>query len=104
MNEQSQPQNRYRSYAVHTAQQAMEQADRHLVSVEVTMPHVQKYGKATTMTLLYGAKFPVRPGMKVLCPPTRLNGKWTIGRVVAIDEPGSYTGKIKYVARLGRRK
>lgn len=100
MNQQQQ----YRSYAVHTPQQAVGHPDTHLVTVEVTMPHVGRYGRETTMTLVYGARFPVRPGMRVLCPPTRLNDKWSIGRVVAIDEQTDYTGKIKYIAQLGRKK
>jgi len=76
--------------------------DRSFVTVEVEMPHVARYGRPTTMTLVYGATFPVELGQRVLCPPTRLNPKWSHGTVVALDA-GGYSGRVKYIAPLGRR-
>lgn len=76
--------------------------ERSFVTVEVEMPHLARYGRPTTMTLVYGANFPVKLGQRVLCPPTRLNPKWSHGTVVALDA-GGYTGRVKYLAPMGRR-
>lgn len=76
--------------------------DRTFVTVEVEMPHMARYGRPTVMTLVYGATFPVAVGQRVLCPPTRLNPKWSQGTVVALDA-GDYKGRVKYLAPMGRR-
>lgn len=76
---------------------------RHFVTVRVTMPHVQRYGKPATMQLTYGCTFDVTVGDTVLCPPTRLNQKWTRGVVVDLDSNG-YRGPVKYLAALGGKK
>lgn len=73
------------------------------ITVLVTMPHVKKYGKAPTMQLTYGCSFAVVVGDKVLCPPTRLNPKWTTGVVTDLEANG-YRGPVKYVAAFGGKK
>ncbi|MFF2053687.1 hypothetical protein ACFVU2_18940 [Leifsonia sp. NPDC058194] len=73
------------------------------ITVRVTMPHVQKYGKNPTMLLAYACSFAVKVGDPVLCPPTRLNPKWTRGIVTQLTA-GSYRGPVKYVAALGKKK
>lgn len=94
----------HRSYTVATAEQVAQRAEHSLVTVEVLMPHVERYGHPVLRTLVYGASFPVRIGQQVLCPPTRLSRGWTRGRVVAVDDPGGYAGRVKYVAPLGGRR
>lgn len=84
-------------------EQAEARPERSLITVEVDMPHLSRYGRPTTQTLTYGATFPVALGQIVLCPPTRLNPTWTRGRVVALDSADEYAGRLKYVAPLGRR-
>jgi hypothetical protein len=74
-----------------------------LITVRVTMPHVKKYGKNPTMSLTYACSFDVQVGDLVLCPPTRLNPKWTQGVVTELG-PNGYRGPVKYVAALGRKK
>ena len=74
-----------------------------LITVRVTMPHVKKYGKPPTMSLTYACSFPVVVGDRVLCPPTRLNPKWTQGVVIGLKANG-YRGPVKFVAALGRKK
>lgn len=94
---------RTRTYAPTTAEAVARTPGHSLVTVEVTMDHLAEYGRPKTVRLAYGAKFFVHVGQHVLCPPTRLNSKWTRGKVVAINEPGDYAGRVKYVAPLGRR-
>jgi hypothetical protein len=83
------------------APQSVKAAKRH-ITVRVTMPHVKKYGKQPVMTLTYACTFVVTVGEKVLCPPTRLNPKWTTGVVTDLEANG-YRGPVKYVAPLGGR-
>ena len=73
----------------------------HLVTVRVNMPHLAQYGRATTAVLVYGARFEVKVGDKVRCPPTKLNGTWTNGVVVAVDGyvKSAFGGRLKYVAK-----
>lgn len=73
------------------------------ITVLVNMPHVKKYGKGPTMSLTYGCSFVVVVGDHVLCPPTRLNPKWTRGIVTDLEANG-YRGRVKYVAPLGGEK
>lgn len=73
------------------------------ITVRVTMPHLQKYGKNPTMLLAYACSFAVKVGDRVLCPPTRLNPKWTQGVVTQLTA-GGYRGPVKFVAELGRKK
>jgi hypothetical protein len=72
------------------------------ITVRVTMPHVKQYGKPPVMSLTYGCSFVVVVGDQVLCPPTRLNPKWTRGTVTDLKDNG-YHGPVKYVAPLGGR-
>jgi hypothetical protein len=67
------------------------------------MPHVQKYGKRAKMSLTYACSFDVAVGDHVLCPPTRLNAKWTPGVVTALNSNG-YRGPVKYVAAAGAKR
>jgi hypothetical protein len=76
---------------------------RTFVTVRVNMPHVAKYGKPSIMELTYGCSFVVRVGDRVLCPPTRLNPKWTTGVVKDLAANG-YRGPVKYIAPLGAKK
>jgi len=76
---------------------------RTLVTVEVTMPHVADYGREPTMRLTYGVSFSVEVGDTVLCPPTRLNPKWTKGVVTAL-EAGDYRGPVKYLGQVGAHR
>ncbi len=74
-----------------------------LVAVRVEMPHVAQYGKKSTMDLTYGCSSPVAVGDTVLCPPTRLNQKWTRGTVLAVHhdvDAAGYRGRVKYVKPL----
>lgn len=81
------------------------QATSQLVLVQVRMDHVTKYQREPFMTLLYRCTFPVVVGTTVLVPPTRLHPKWQRGTIVrvGVDRDG-YTGRIKPVSPLGRRR
>ena len=77
---------------------------RAFITVEVTMPHVGKYGHEETMQLTYGCNFAneLRTGDRVLVPPSAKAKKWLIGKVVSLESTG-YEGPVRYVAKLGRR-
>lgn len=98
MPQQQQTQYRY----AHSTAAAPEQQPKQLVTVEVVMPHVEKFGRDPRMRLTYITTFDVELGQTVLCPPTRLNSRWTKGRVVALDG-GGYTGYLKHIAPLGSK-
>lgn len=80
---------------------AKREQGHHLVTVEVEMPHLAKYGRPTTLTLAYGATFEVKVSDPVRCPPTRLSKTWTTGKVVAVDQldRSDWNGRLKYVAK-----
>lgn len=86
---------------VKQAESKTPQPRRRYITVLVQMPHLRKYGKNPMMRLTYGADFPVSPGDTVLCPPTRLEPRWTKGTVVELD-PGSYRGPVKYVRPINQ--
>lgn len=70
------------------------------IRVMVDMSHLQRYGRETTVELVYGCSFPVKVGDAVLCPPApRGDGNWMTGVVVALDGNG-YKGPVKYVRKI----
>lgn len=76
------------------------QPGRMFITVAVKMPHVTKYNRKPEMRLTYGTRYVVQVGDIVLCPPTRLNPKWTRGVVIDLS-PSGYRGPVKYVKPLG---
>lgn len=74
------------------------------ITVMLNLPHLAKYGRPTTVELVYGCTFPVAVGDAVLCPPTpRGEPTWTTGVVVALDGRG-YKGPVKYVRKINSSK
>lgn len=96
----------------HPMQRVISNADHLIVVVRVEMPHVAKYGKDPVMDLTYASSQAVRPGQTVLVPPTRINDKWSRGKVLAVHAadsaeastlPDGYRGRIKYIKPLPSR-
>lgn len=74
------------------------------ITVLLELPHLAKYGRETTVELVYGCTFLVEVGDAVLCPPTpRGSNTWTTGVVTALDGKG-YEGPVKYVRKIEKGK
>lgn len=86
-----------------TTQTKTNNPNHRFVLVKVKMPHIAKYGRSVEMSLVYGVNFPVAVGDLVRCPPTRLNSKWSTGRVTKLD-PKGYKGRVKYLAEVKHRR
>lgn len=73
--------------------------EKNRITVLLDLPQLARFGRETTLELVYGCNFAVSVGELVSCPPTPHNNTWTTGVVVALDG-GQYRGRVKNVRKI----
>jgi len=73
--------------------------EKNRITVLLDLPELARFGRETTLELVYGCNFAVTVGDPVLCPPTPHNNTWTVGVVTALDG-GQYRGRVKHVRKI----
>lgn len=76
--------------------------DKNRITVLLELPHLARFGRETTVELVYGCTFAVAVGDPVACPPTTHNSTWTTGVVTALDG-GRYRGRVKHVRKINSK-
>ena len=73
--------------------------EKNRITVLLDLPELARFGRETTLELVYGCNFAVALGDLVSCPPTPHNNTWTTGVVTALDG-GRYRGQVKHVRKI----
>ncbi|MCB5280341.1 hypothetical protein [Arthrobacter sp. ES1] len=73
--------------------------EKNRITVLLDLPELARFGRETTLELVYGCNFAVAVGDLVSCPPTPHNNTWTTGVVTALDG-GRYRGRVKHVRKI----
>jgi hypothetical protein len=73
--------------------------EKNRITVLLDLPELARFGRETTLELVYGCNFAVSLGDLVSCPPTPHSNRWTTGVVVALDG-GQYRGRVKHVRKI----
>lgn len=73
--------------------------EKNRITVLLDLPQLARFGRETTLELVYGCNFVVAVGDLVSCPPTPYKNSWTTGVVVSLDG-GQYRGRVKHVRKI----
>lgn len=73
--------------------------EKNRITVLLDLPEPARFGRETTLELVYGCNFAVAVGDLVSCPPTPYKSSWTTGVVTALDG-GQYRGRVKHVRKI----
>ena len=73
--------------------------EKNRITVMLDLPQLARFGRPTTLELVYGCNFAVAVGELVSCPPTPYKASWTTGVVTALDG-GQYRGRVKHVRKI----
>lgn len=73
--------------------------EKNRITVLLDLPELARFGRETTLELVYGCNFAVAVGDLVSCPPTPHKASWTTGVVTALDG-GRYRGRVKHVRKI----